>query len=185
MEQRRRQLRIIGGFLVIATLAGCPILQWLSWVEHADIATGVALVLSPDRQSIRAGEVPTLTATLINRGSQEVTLVKPGDGSECAWRTPLVEWSAGDALPRLRCGNMNALQADEVFTLGSGESCLLDFWYIPRFSRPGRYSLAMRYTNFPKIVLREEAIRDPMARRMRQSTRVSTVSNKVEVVVHQ
>ena len=43
--------------------------------------------------------------TLVNRGKADVTLIQPGDGSECGWRSPIVEWVIDGKVPgRARCG---------------------------------------------------------------------------------
>src|SRR5919201_6135680 len=95
---------------------------------------GLVLVIRADRAVFgeKEPEPVRFTATLLNKGKETVTLVTPGDGSDCGWRTPLVGWSvvkvsadnprAGkhpDKVPLhrgARCGNVNALKADEVFT---------------------------------------------------------------------
>jgi hypothetical protein len=119
---RGRRLRRLGciaagcATAVLATLA----FDWVRWRERPDSRTGVALELSPARQVIRTGQVPRLAVTLINRGAGEVVLVEPGDGSDCGWRTPAIEWSSPQRWPAGRCRNVNALKVQEVFTLRRG-----------------------------------------------------------------
>jgi hypothetical protein len=161
--------------------------NWLRWREHADSVTGVAVELRPARQVIKAGERPSLTVTLVNRGSREVVLVEPGDGSDCGWRTPLIEWSQQEGGPHVRCGNINSLRADEVFALKPGDSRQLQRWVGgPFIPGPGRYRVAVRYTNEPSRECTGMPLspHDPDAlEAVRQSTPVSAVSNSVEIVV--
>src|SRR5260370_24574724 len=41
---------------------------------------------------MKRGQDVRWEVTIVNRGKQEVTLVQPGDGSDCGWRTPIIEW---------------------------------------------------------------------------------------------
>src|SRR5262245_58854430 len=109
-------------------------------------------VLAP-RQAIHVGDYPRFAVIISNRGTNSVTLVQPGDGSDCAWRTPIVGWSilpvtATDqkqpATPALfkapRCGNINSIDHSEVFTLKPGESHRFDSWIgHPRFEKSGKF----------------------------------------------
>jgi hypothetical protein len=145
------------------------------WLERADAATGVALELGPASQTIKFGETPVIEATVVNRGSREVVLVEPGDGSESSWRTPVIAWSNGHSLMS-RCGTMTPLSADEIFTLRPGESRRLNGWVGgPRLRGPSRYWVAVRYTNRPDQPWSGTLFRD--------STPVDMVSNTVEIVV--
>lgn len=157
-----------------------------------DLSGGVAVVLAPDRQTIPAGGHPTLTVTLVNRGSAPLTLVMPRDGSDHGLLSPAVEWLGGDVQPVLgRCGISEPLRADEVFTLGPGEVRSLDAalarWVRrPRFGRPGTYHVAFAYTNAPASAgpVRATTPNDPDAiARARRGNWVRAVSNTVEVVV--
>jgi len=126
---------------------------------------------------------------LVNRGNQEVVLVQPGDGSNCGWRTPLIEWSHGSWFHAPRCGNINAFKADEVFSLKPGESQQLCDWVqVPRLAHPGRYRLTVRYTNNPD----QSWIGSPLGKHddaaiqaVHFSTKLSAVSNTVEIVVEE
>jgi hypothetical protein len=176
--------------LLVSGFLGYQVVHWLRWRERADSATGVALELRPFHQVIKVGEAPDLAILLVNRGKQEVVLVQPGDGSECGWRTPLIEWSQGDSFGGARwCGNINALTAEEVFTLKPGESQrLCSSVGIPLLAGPGRYRVAVRYINTPELswsgVPLSEHDRAAL-QAVHRSAKVSAVSNAVEIVVEE
>jgi hypothetical protein len=50
------------------------------------------LRLATGTPRVKRGEVVRCDVTVVNRGQQDVLLVQPGDGSDCGWRTPIVEW---------------------------------------------------------------------------------------------
>src|SRR5262249_657707 len=76
--------------------------------------------LTPGRKK---AQYPRSSAEVVNRPGREITLVKPGDGSDCGWRTPVITWTVEGVKPRgvLRCGNVNPLRPNEVFTLKPGQ----------------------------------------------------------------
>ncbi len=41
---------------------------------------------------VKVGQAVRWEVVIANRGKRAVTLVQPGDGSDCGWRTPVVEW---------------------------------------------------------------------------------------------
>src|SRR5438067_2030418 len=41
---------------------------------------------------MKRGQDVRWEVSIINHGQQAVTLVQPGDGSDCGWRTPVIEW---------------------------------------------------------------------------------------------
>lgn len=98
-----------------------------------------------------------------NLGKSDVTLVMPGDGSECAWRTPIVGWSilpldsseshpaSAKRTPTGRCGNISGLRPEEVFTLKPGESKSLGEWHAFPPQLPGKYRVMFYYENRPGI----------------------------------
>jgi hypothetical protein len=174
-------------FVSLSGTLGCSDAANHDWPERADPETGGALQLTPETQSIKAGQSPHFTVTLVNGGKNEVVLVEAGDGSGCGWRTPLVEWSPRQRCGGRRCGNINALKPEEVFTLRPAESRELKGWLgEPYLPNPGRYRVALRYSNEPQrewfgVPLGEH---DPKAWALvRRSTPVTVVSNAVEVVV--
>ena len=173
--------------IVCITAIGCSAAEDRQWPAEADPATNIALMLAPENQVIKDGEYPVFIATLVNRGKNEVMLVEPGDGSECGWRTPLVEWSRQARYRGGRCGNINELRMDEVFVLRPGESRVLKEWIgRPYLSGPGKYPVSMSYKNQPD----REWMGLPLGKhdskaieRIRHSTAVSITSNTVVVVV--
>jgi hypothetical protein len=147
------------------------------------------------------GENPKCIATITNTGSHEISLVKPGDGSRCGWRTPHVGWStlgADDVAQHpedvplwegTRCGNMNRLGREEIVRLKPGETLTLDDSWIgsPRFSGPGRYRVKFYYRNLPGHNWKggdlgaagdQEAVKA-----MRVSTSCFAASNEVTITV--
>ena len=134
-------------------------------------------------------------AVITNRGQAPATLVMPGDGSYSAWRTPIVAWSTQRAdnravahtplsiRPRLRkCGNLDRLTQDQVFTLRPGESKVIAA--APLFPGPGRYRIVYFYRNIPNLKWHGSYTFDPGTMdRVRQSTPCSLVSNELIVTV--
>jgi hypothetical protein len=179
-------LLVAFGIIVAGAAVGHHFVQGLRWREQRDPETGVAIELRALSQVIKVGESPRLTVTLVNRGTVPVVLVEPGDGSPSGWRTPLVQWST-DGEPGLRCGNVNGLEPGEVFTLHPGESRQLCSWVgEPQLSGPGWYLVAVRYTNRPDLEWRGLPLKEHDAatmQRVRASTPMSAVSNKVQVIV--
>lgn len=101
-----------------------------------------------------------IRVVLQNQGKASVTLVKPGDGSWDAWRTPIVGWSilsTSDSAsrhtpphttPQFRgCDNLDSVGKDTVFTLAPGQCEKLKSW--PDFPGPGTYRVVYFYRNEP------------------------------------
>ena len=177
-------LRIISvGVSLVLIWAVC---HFVRWQERPDPETGVALELSPTYQVINQHERPNLAVRVKNRGSRQVVLVEPGDGSESAWRTPIIEWMQFSDVRGGRCGNRNGVRAEEVFILKPGETRKLSDWVTGALVLlPGRNRIAVRYTNRPDLQWIGLADDNEITReRIRQSTAVSTVSNSVVVVVN-
>jgi hypothetical protein len=155
----------------------------------------VSLEVKAPAAAVRQGQPVPLTVTLINKGKNQVTLVEPGDGSAEGWRTPVVQWKVFrvDAPPAklaedtARCGNVNALRPEEVFTLKPGESRKLAGWIgTPQLPGPGKYRVMFIYHNRPEMQWDGIPLgrHDPDAMaRVRRSTPVLLQSNVVEVTV--
>jgi hypothetical protein len=151
----------------------------------------IAVELKAATPVVTKGEFPKLVAEVVNKSDKEITLVKPGDGSESGMRTPLVKWEIEGVKPgpRPRCGNINALKADEVVTLKPGQRLPLGDWLGPlRLPGAGKYKVQLRYENNPALKWggiplgnHDEAA---MAR-VRASTPAVAVSNAVEVEVRE
>jgi len=134
---------------------------------------------------------PQFQLTLTNRGETSVTLVQPGDGSECGWRTPHLKWEWAAEVKRptatlARCGNMNSLKAGEVFTLNPGESKVLKDWVHAMPPGPGVYKVKVTFINDPQarfggVELGSHNVAE-MAK-VRASTPLSVESNTLDVTV--
>ena len=135
------------------------------------------------------------SVSLVNRGKRSVTLVQPGDGSRVGWRTPIISWSVintdGPLMDRAsvgRCGNINTLDKNEVFTIAPGEKIKLNSgWIRPSLLlQPGTYEVSFNYSNVPKLEWSGVPLgkHDWFAmRRIRGSTPFEGSSNTVMIVV--
>lgn len=136
---------------------------------------------------------------ITNVGDTPVTLVMPGDGSDCRWRTPIVAWSflpvdSKDQHPKepprcggARCGNINPLKADEVFALNPGDRKDLNKWIgFPFALSPGKYRAVFYYSNVPDLKWSGLPLgnhHEDAMRRIERSTPISLVSNEVQVEI--
>jgi len=161
----------------------------------------VVLHLSIPKTELQEGEQPKLTITLTNNQRTPITLVLPGDGSDCGWRTPIVGWSViqvkdGAAATHpvdppldrgLRCGNINSLKKDEVFSIETGKSKELSGWVGgPSIAGPGTYSLVFYYHNDPgrQWVGIPLGRHDPEAmKQVMNSFKCALMSNELRLVV--
>ena len=144
---------------------------------------------------VKMDQIPQFSVSLVNNDKRSVTLVQPGDGSRMGWRTPVISWSVINADGSLmdpaswgRCGNINALNKDEVFTIAPGEKIKLNSgWIRPSFPlQLGRYEVAFNYSNVPKLEWNGIPLgrHDRFAmRRIRNSTPFEGTSNTVKIVV--
>ena len=149
----------------------------------------IAVELKTATPVVRKGQFPRFTIEVVNRSRQEVILVRPGDGSECGWRTPLVSWLVEGVKQRgmARCGNVNSLRPNEVFTLKPGQRVSLGEWVgAPHLPAPGFYTIRFRYENKPG--LKWSGV--PLGRhdegamaRVRASTPASAESNHLRIEV--
>jgi hypothetical protein len=129
--------------------------------SHAAGQNDLVLRIEAVKTEIESGKDLDIKATISNNGKEPVTLVAPGDGSDCRWRTPVIGWSVltepkaeHPEYPPLekgaRCGNVNALTADEVFILEPKQSKQLSGWIgAPALKEPGIYRIAFYYFNEP------------------------------------
>lgn len=157
-----------------------------NWPELPDKKTGVALVIRPEKQTIKADEWPKFTFTVVNHGKSEVILVEPSDGSGSGLRTPYWEWSRRRREPGSRdCGRINSLTMNEVFSLKPGASREFESWMgRPSLSGPGVYRASVRFVNDPNKDFVGWAEHDPNAMALvRRSTPITVVSNIIEIVV--
>lgn len=164
-------------------------------------------------------------AVLVNRGKAAVTLVQPGDGSDCGWRSPIVEWVVGGKVPGaldviegavdrkkgdkdepaakkpgltpaclkpnarrgMRCGNINALKAKEVFVLKPGEQVKLNEWIgRPSLVARGKVKVALRYFHIPDLKWKGLPLGQHDAKALaalKAAPAVTLESNEVEIEV--
>lgn len=152
-------------------------------------AAKMALELKAEKPAIKLGDMPSFRAELINQGDKEVTIVMPGDGSECGWRTPIVRWSPPMGTGGGRCGNINALKASEVVTLKAGERVAVSGWLgWPTLNKAGTHKVVLEIENVPGLEWGGLPLgkHDPATmERVRQSTAFKAVSNVVEVKVEE
>ncbi|HSK72527.1 MAG TPA: hypothetical protein VK892_12560 [Pyrinomonadaceae bacterium] len=164
-------------------------------------SNNIALQISTQKSEVKVGEQISLKAVISNNDKDVVMLVSLGDGSEHAWRTPLVQWSIikndkaaqhpsePKASEEGRCGLMNALKSDEVFWLASGETKELQNWvYLPPFEEPGVYRVAFLYANRPSLKWRNESSlqhNQVAFWRAKHSTETTIVSNELVFTVRE
>jgi hypothetical protein len=163
-------------------------------------AEELVLLVDPPKQPFWVGDYPNFTVTISYRGSNSVTLVEPGDGSECGWRTPVCGFSiipenartakhpASPSPPRgERCGNINPFKLSEVFVLQPGQSRrVFASAGMPMFERPGRYRLVFYYQNIPDLKISGSPL-GPHEKGALEGIRASTpcrlVSNEIVINV--
>lgn len=186
----RAKWKCVGLFVaaIVVAFLCYSIVNWIRWREQSDQATGISVELRPMYQVVKLGQSPQIAVTVVNHGGQEVVLVDAGDSSTWGWRTPVIEWSRGN--PGFGgCGTVSPPNADEVFTLKPGHSRRLSEWVdVPLLSSPGQYRLSVRYTNQPNKPWRGCRLeaQDLQALEMiRRSTKVSAVSNTIDIVVEE
>lgn len=204
------RLLVVSGLLVSTFIAGCGDAANDSVVAVANAkdpsavaVASSALEAQPRACDLRLEFTETSNTTtrfpakvrLKNLGKSDLTLVMPGDGSSFQWRTPIVGWSflpadSKEEHPRqpprrrdLRCGNINPLKPDDVFTLKPGETKELTQWIAyPYRLLPGKYRVVFYHSNVPELewsgVPLGKHDADAM-RRIRHSTPIALVSNEV------
>jgi hypothetical protein len=157
----------------------------------------LVLHITPEKTTLIPGEKYTLRVSITNRGTESVTLVMPGDGSDAGWRTPVIGRSElsgdrgkhPDAPERdkgRRCGNINALKADEVFTLRPGETKEVRKESFAAPVKTGTFRVVYYYTNDPALKWRGIPLgkhdEEAMAK-VRKSFRCALRSNEVRLRV--
>lgn len=170
---------------------------YLGWenVKGVPYSDQLDLTVVSKTPVVKAGEHPIVTIYITNHGNDTVTLVQPGDASDFGWRTPIVWWSIreiGDFRPHAtspdftrgtRCGNIQPLARNEVFTLAPGETKVIDSSLIlPRFKKPGSYTVKFFYSNHPFLEWRGHAMgsHDRIAMwRVKNSTETNLSSNEL------
>ena len=185
---------VLGSCIALLTFL-LGIAAFVGWedIKGSPASDQLSLHFLTETPILKVGETPTIKLFITNNDSETVTLVMPGDGSESAWRTPVV-WSstleAGDLRPHStsperisRCGNIMSLKWDEVFRLAPGESKEIGstVWLRP-FQKPGSYRVKFFYVNQPWMIWqgRERRRHHPIAMwRVQNSTECNLSSNEV------
>ena len=182
---------IISALLLLAVIIG--------WVD-LKTPPEIDIELTTLTPIVKADETPHLSVSLENRGWRSVTLVQPGDGSLDGGRTPVISWTGFNPdFPRGRCGNINALKKDEIFTIAPGEKVQLNSGWIQAsflgqfptqlgtfLLQPGTYEVGFNYSKVPKLKWTGIPLgrHDWFAmRRLRNSTPFEGTSNTVKIVV--
>lgn len=157
---------------------------------------GVRLEISADALTVKAGDAPAIRARLVNSADMPVLLVRPGDGSDAGWRTPVIGWSAiraDDPSARhstgppptrgARDGNINPLTAKDLIALKPGQAEALGSWTGGlTFPAPGSYKVVLHYRNDPALVWKGIPLgsHDAAAmERVKRSAPCSLVSNEL------
>jgi hypothetical protein len=159
----------------------------------------LVLTIIPPTKAIHVTDHSLFHITISNRGSNSVTLVEPGDGSENAWRTPVIGWSV---LPvnspekhpdtpapwsGARCGNINPFRLSEVFSLEPGKEKQFEPWDdYSLFDKPGKYRVVLYYSNIPDMKTKGAPLGDHekgAVERIKASTPCKLISNEVIVEV--
>jgi hypothetical protein len=161
----------------------------------------IGLQISTQKLNVKVGEEISLKVVLSNNDNDVVTLVSPGDGSENAWRTPIVQWSIikddklakhpsePKAAEESDCGMMNSIKSDEVFQMNSGETREVKHWtFLPPFKEPGVYRVAYLYANRPSLKWHNESSMQHNAIafwKAKHSTETNIVSNEIVFTVYE
>lgn len=158
----------------------------LAPASPSDAEAVVSLHLATSTPVVKVGEPLSFSLRIVNSSKRSVTLVLPGDGSEDGMRTPRIRWTP-ESPRRGRCGNINCLRSDEVFTLAPGEERELGDWVgRPELPGPGTHRVAVTYENVPDLGWSGVPLGDhdeAAMERIRRSTPVRSTSNAIEVVV--
>jgi hypothetical protein len=159
-------LGVMTTIIIICIWGGYPLLDLFVEAETSQqqivSKDDLTLVISAEQDKLTVGEYPKILASITNVGSNVITLVQPGDGSEDGWRTPIIKWTVFEVGETIippdpdqgrqiaRCGNINPLRREEVFKIRPGESKEMKEWIsLQPFSKPGVYKVSMVYENIP------------------------------------
>ena len=134
-----------------------------------------------------------MTVTLVNHERVPVVVVKPGDGSDCGWRTPVITWHVdGKRASGIGfCANINPLNANEIVELKAGGRLVLEEWLgVPPLEnfKPGIHQLYLEYDHRPDMkwgVLPSRKPESKAMERIRKSQPLKAVSNVVEIRVEE
>ena len=182
---------------LVTFLLGLGVFLGLEKITGSPYSNQLTLTLVPETPILGVGETTAIKFHITNNGNETVTLVNPGDGSEVGWRTPILRWwviEDGNITEHptefegTRCGNIQALKWNEVFTVAPGETKVIDksLWLSP-FRKPGTYRVKFFYDNRPSMQWGgiELGTHNPIAMwRVRNSTECTLTSNEVIFTVN-
>ena len=160
--------------------------------------------ISAKKTNYVVGESPAIEVRLRNKTNRTIRLVGCLDGSDLGWRFPHcvfeVDGPPGHRGPGIgRCGNTNALRAEDFVDLRAGESLnpfmriddygffgssALDFTH---FMVPGKYTVRFRYSTNSSKILEWVGIAGPpakdsaVARLFPEVAKFETTSNSIEL----
>ena len=187
-------------FAVLPALVGLASCALTASRFDSPAAQGLRLAIRATRADVPEGQTPEIRAVIMNEGPGAAHLVKPGDGSEAGWRTPLVGWSVirlarahqqhPKGMPVLEDRTPVPIappRPDEVVALAPGDRLDLGMPLdLPTLRAGGVYRVRLYYTNDPDLAwgghAAEEPSQDAMAH-VRQSTPCRLVSNELLVRV--
>jgi hypothetical protein len=183
-------LRAIG-ILALAVVAGCiAAVDEPEPRESGETAAkehALRIDLRVKNPVIKPGADPEIQAFLVNDGNQAETVVLPGDGSDCGWRTPVVCWQPERSGVVGRCGNINSLKPAEVVQLEPGKRIELDGWLgRPSLAEVGKHRVSVELDHQPNLEWRGLPLgqHDAAAMaRIRASRPFKATSNVVEIEV--
>jgi hypothetical protein len=139
----------------------------------------LAIELTCSLPVLNPGQERAFVAHLVNKGGKPITVVLPGDGSECGRRTPMVRWNPVMKTDG-RCKLMNPLTPADVIELAPGQRVKLGWLGWPTFSEVGVHKVSLELEHVPTMEFHYGG--DPAAlKKARETTPFKITSNVVEV----
>ncbi len=171
----------------VLLLAGCS--KRAGDEPSGSSVANLVLELRAEKSEYHVGESFSFRAELVNSGSDPVTVVRPGDGSEYGWRTPIVRWTAA---PRqmLRCGNIDPVLPRELVVLQPQQRIALDWLGAPVFGEAGTCTVSLELEHDPKVNRPRGTIvggqdDEATVKRIRRLPPYRVKSNTVQVLVRE
>lgn len=156
----------------------------------------IRIEVKVQRAVVKRGEkskTPIVTVELVNHEKDPVVVIRPGDGSDCGWRTPVITWYLDEKKCSGigGCANINPLQAKEIVELKAGGRLRLEEWLgVPPMEhfKPGIHHLYVEYDHRPDMkwgVFPRKTPESKTMERIRNSQPIKAVSNVVEIRVEE
>jgi hypothetical protein len=129
------------------------------------LAPKIDCIFTTDKNTYAVGEIPLLTVRFINNTGEEVTLLRPLDGSQYG-RHPVYRVKMRDAAgkavdgPVGLCGTLNRLKATDFIRIPAGQSFApfgdepyaAPELYRPPVQKPGVYTVRFYYSSTPRDI---------------------------------